>query len=311
MVEQTLVGVVTVTFNSATVLPDFLRCMSAQSHRNFLLFAVDNASQDDTTNILRSCSDHRLKFVLNAGNLGVAEGNNQGIRAALEAGCSAVLLINNDTEFETELVAKLLEALDTYDAEIVCPKMMYYDQPDRIWCAGGEFLPSRGYMSICYGENEIDRGQHDRVRVVTDVPTCCVLIKKRVFDIIGLMDERYFVYVDDSDFMYRAMKAGVRMIYFPGAKLLHKVSSLTGGGESQFAIHYATRNRVFFQLKYFGVLRTLPWILARELTWFAALAAGRKDLTWFRRKNAAVRSAFALERTTPAERHSAPTGRIK
>src|ERR1700733_2803561 len=97
------IGVVTVTYNSASVLPAFLGCVMEQTHREFILFAADNSSTDDTLRMLRGCSDERLKIIANPDNRGVAAGNNQGIVAALEAGCRSVLLLNNDTEFGATL----------------------------------------------------------------------------------------------------------------------------------------------------------------------------------------------------------------
>lgn len=294
MASQDRIGIVTVTYNSASVLPDFLRCVLAQTHDNFLLIAVDNASKDASVEILRSCTDGRLRITANPDNRGVAEGNNQGIVQALEAGCSSVLLLNNDTEFGPTLLAQLLQGLHDHQVEMTCPKMMYFDEPDRIWAAGGKFLPFRGYMSICVGEGEIDRGQYDTPRLVTDVPTCCVLIRKEVFDRIGMMDRRYFVYVDDSDFMYRAMKEGLRLMYLPDARLLHKIGRSTGGKESPFSIHYGTRNRVFFQLKHFGVLFCLFWLLIRQIVWAFALLSGKKNFQWYCAKNRAILSAFRM-----------------
>lgn len=294
MAKGDLIGVVTVTYNSAAVLPDFLRCMGEQTHREFLLFAVDNASKDDTLRILRHCADERVRVIANLDNRGVAAGNNQGIRAALEAGCASVLLINNDTEFDGALIAQLDEGLGAHRVGMTCPKMMYYDEPERIWAAGGAFRPWRGYRNIHFGEDEIDRGQCDRARLVTYVPTCCVLIRKEVFAKIGMMDERYFVYVDDVDFMYRAMKAGVKLMYLPEAKLLHRVGRLTGGEDSPFAIRYGTRNRVFFLLKHFGLVRTLPWLVVCQVVWFAALVSGKKEMDWYKLKNEAFRLGLEM-----------------
>src|SRR6266851_3540121 len=97
------IGVVTVTYNSGSVLADFLKSVWFQSHGNFILYTVDNASTVTRMQVLRGCTDSRLKIISNADNLGVAEGNNQGIRLALEDGCGYVLLINNDTEFNEDL----------------------------------------------------------------------------------------------------------------------------------------------------------------------------------------------------------------
>jgi GT2 family glycosyltransferase len=288
MAKGDLIGVVTVTYNSATVLPDFLRCIATQAHSEFLLIAVDNASKDDTLRILRECPDARLRVIANTENRGVAEGNNQGIRAALDAGCASVLLINNDTEYDPTLISQLDEGLGTYHVEMICPKMMYYGEPRRIWSAGGAFQPWLGYRIVHLGGNEIDHGQCDRARLITYVPTCCVLIRKEVFEKVGMMDERYFVYVDDVDFMYRAMKAGVRLMYSPEPKLLHKVGGLTGGEDSPFTIRYTTRNRVYFMLRHFGAAKSLPMLFMYQCYFAAGVLCGRFSLKTYRIKQRAV-----------------------
>jgi GT2 family glycosyltransferase len=290
------IGVVTVTYNSGGLLPDFLRCLASQTFRSFMLFAVDNASADGTMRILLDCRDPHTEIIANSHNKGVAAGNNQGIQAALAAGCSSVLLINNDTEFPPSLIADLDQGLAHYQVEMICPKMMYYDHPERIWAAGGTFQPWRGYRSIHLGEGETDRGQRDLARLVTYVPTCCVLIKKDVFETIGLMDERYFVYWDDADFMYRAMKAGVRLMYLPQAKLLHKVASLTGGASTPFALRYGTRNSIYFLLKHFGIILTLPWLALHQLVWCGKLILGRRSKPWFAAKQSAFWEAVSMWR---------------
>jgi hypothetical protein len=287
------IGIVTVLYNSAQVLEGFFASIEAQTYREFIVYCVDNQSTDGSGDL---CARRGLPYRLisNAANLGVAAGNNQGIRAAIADGCEYVLLINNDTEFESDLVAKLLEAARDDSVDMVCPKILYFDVPDVIWAAGGKFQPLFGHRCIHIGENEIDKGQYDKRRFVQYVPTCCVLIRRSVFEDVGLMDSRYFVYVDDVDFMFRAARAGKRLLYVPEATLLHKVGRLTGGEASPFSIRMGTRNRIFFHLKHFGLLRTIPWIAVRELSWIFSLAVNGRGLSWFRLKNSALREAMRL-----------------
>src|SRR5260370_42441877 len=123
MESNNKIGVVTVTYSSGKVLPDFLRCVFNQTHSNLVLFAIDNASTDTTMQLLRDCADPRLMIIANPDNRGVAEGNNQGIRAALEARCDSVLLVNNDTVFDNDMMEKLLAGLSDHGADMTCPKM--------------------------------------------------------------------------------------------------------------------------------------------------------------------------------------------
>lgn len=282
------IGVVTVTYNSGTVLLPFLKCVLQQTQNDFILFVVDNASSDNTLQILRDCGDERLRIIGNLDNRGVAEANNQGIRAALKAGCSSVLLLNNDTEFNTALFSILDEGLRKHDAEMICPKMMYFDEPKRIWAAGGKFQPWLGYKIVHLGADQIDVGQHNKAHPVLYVPTCCVLIKMEVFEKVGLMDERYFVYVDDVDFMYRAMKAGIKLIYTPETTLLHKVSSLTGGDGSPFALRYQVRNWAYFQRKHLPRWLALLWYGQTQARSFFAYLFGKNTRSkWILRRTAA------------------------
>jgi GT2 family glycosyltransferase len=92
-----LIGIVTVTFNSASVIEGFMDSVLKQTGAKFILYVIDNASSDDTLNRLSEYQDPRIVVIPNQINVGVAEGNNIGIRAALNRGCTFVLFLNNET----------------------------------------------------------------------------------------------------------------------------------------------------------------------------------------------------------------------
>jgi GT2 family glycosyltransferase len=287
--------VVTVTFNSAPVLPAFLVCTLGQTHLNFILYAVDNASVDDSVALLRDTRDGRVKVIANTVNQGVAEGNNQGIRAALEDGCDAVLLLNNDTEFSSDMFARLLAGLDENHCDMTTCKMLYFDPSDTIWCAGGWFDEKRFYGAFHFGMGEQDTGQYDEAKRVTYVPTCCLLVRRSVFELVGLMDARYFVYTDDVDFLYRCLKQNLTLWYLPEVRLYHKVSSLTGGDESLFAIRFMTRNRLFFLRKHLSGFQVLLWTAHfLLLTTPKRLFAGLDSMRQFRLRWMAVFEGFRM-----------------
>ena len=240
------IGVVTITYNGGAVIDGFIRSLLAQTHSNFIVYIVDNASSDDTLNRLENYSDPRIVVLANMNNKGVAAGNNQGIEAALKDECELILLINNDTEFGSELIDTLIAEKVRNQCSMVAPKIYFYDDPLRIWYAGGFFSQRRAYMCGHYGLREIDSGQYDHLNQVAYAPTCCLLIDKDVFSSVGMMNEKYFVYVDDQDFCYRAYKMGETLFFIPNAKLYHKESHSTGGVTSRFGARYATRNQVYF-----------------------------------------------------------------
>lgn len=294
------IGVVTVTYNSENVLPEFFDSLASQTCPEYTLYVVDNASKDETLEQCRARADLPIVILPNDSNLGVAEGNNQGIRAALADGCEYVLLLNNDTVFGPQLFAQLRDGLQKHACAMVTPKIYYHDTPDLIWAAGGRFRRWRGCSIEHYGEGCRDADEFKVTRFVTYAPTCCVLIRKGIFDRVGLMDPQYFVYSDDVDFMYRAMKCGQTMKYMPTCSLLHKVSSLTGVGGGEFAARYGTRNRVYFLRKSLPRLEAAFWISIYRAHLFLRYLTGRdrREIWTIRRK--AVAEGMAMEVPIPS-----------
>jgi len=269
------VGVVTVTYNSGKVIDEFLHSLLAQTHSDFILYAVDNASSDDTLTRLSAYPDSRIVVIPNRQNVGFAAGSNLGIHAALEAACQSVLVINNDTAFGPQLIEQLVTGLSEHGCQMTVPKILYYDHPDTIWAAGGTLSWLRGLRPKHFGDGQTDRGQFDAPRPITFAPLCCTLISSDVFGLIGCLDTRYFVYGEDMDFMDRAKEAGLKVVYVPNATVRHRVNALTGGATSEFTIRYTTRNYVYFLLRRFGIW-SVPLLVANQ-AYFAARLLLRFD----------------------------------
>jgi GT2 family glycosyltransferase len=253
------IGLVTITFNSESVIDGFLDSVNQQDYPNFCLYIVDNDSHDRTLKVVEEKANPVTTVIIkNDFNNGVAAGNNQGIIKALEDGCSYIMLINNDTEFEPTLISKLYKTAVNRNYSVIAPKIMYFNDPQIIWFAGGGFKRLYGYKCYHTGMGVKDELQFIDAEI-TYAPTTCVLIGRSVFDDIGLMDEKYFVYFDDVDFFYRMMKYGKhKMLYISDVNFLHKEGSLTASKTGalnrfkfgNFHIRYTTRNRIYFLKKH-------------------------------------------------------------
>ena len=252
------IGVVTVTYNSDKVLQPFLSDLFAQSFHNFNLYVIDNASEDKTLKILDDLNDNRVNQIRNHSNIGVAAANNIGIKKALEDKCSHILILNNDIEFPNSLFKDMLESIKKENCSMMTPKIMYHSDKDIIWYAGGGFKKSNGYLPFHTGFNENIKNNNYQSLYVDYASTCCLLIKKDVFETIGYMDEKYFVYFDDTDFLFRVKKEGVHKIYYDSQiTLFHKVGSLTKSLTKEFERSYRThfflkqniRNHIYFLRK--------------------------------------------------------------
>ena len=280
MIKNERIGLVTVTYNSGDVLEDFLTSCWLQDYSNFHLYIIDNASSDSTIEQLNKIKDPRVTLILNTKNLGVAEANNQGIKAGLADGCQSILLINNDTTFPEDLITKLNEGACKYNAEIVAPTMYYFDEPEKIWFGGGRFIKWRALQAAHEGYRVIDtKNRYSLDKRITYAPTCCTLIHKNVFEKIGYMDERYFVYYDDTDFFFRTWQADIVFYYLGTTKLYHKVSSLTGGHASRFTLKYMTRNRVIFLRKHTSSTMYLYSLVFMQIEFLYCLFKGINSLS--------------------------------
>jgi len=257
------IGVVTVTYNSASLLHDFLSSLGQQDYTNWHGYIIDNDSKDQTLAELRSRNLDPLKYsiVANRDNVGVAAGNNQGIVMALEDGCDWVLLINNDTLFPPQLFGHLVQAAESHAWRAVVPKIHFKVPTNSIWYGGGGFDPRKGHTGYHTGIDQPDTGQFDLEKTVDYSPTCCMLIHRTVFEAVGLMDESYFAYFDDTDFCWRLKLAGVAIGYAPKYVLIHKVGSSTGGTASPFYARLTARNRLYFLKKHFGRTAPARWLV--------------------------------------------------
>ncbi|MEY2599168.1 MAG: hypothetical protein RLZZ142_1427, partial [Verrucomicrobiota bacterium] len=271
-------GVVSVTYNGAAFLRPFLRDCWKQTHPDFLLYLIDNQSQDETLPLLRAETDPRLRLVESPTNLGFAEGSNVGIRRARAEGCTHILLLNNDVEFPEDLFQTQAEELLRLGAAMIAPKIYYFDSPHLLWSAGGRFGRLWGWTSIHRGEGQPDLGQYERTEPIENAPGCCLLIEASLFDRIGMLDPRYFVYFEDTDFCLRALRAREKFYYTPKTHLFHKVSSSTGGEDSPFSLRMYSRNKAYYLLKHFPCAGWL-WILA-YLAYILLLALQGKRGGW-------------------------------
>jgi len=196
-------------------------------------------------------SKKHITLIKNGENRGFPGGNNVGIKFALEFfDPDYILLLNNDTVVDENFLGELIKKGDSRDAVgILGPKIYFYDEPQTIWSAGCKisWKLSRG---IQIGTNELDKGQYNEIKEVEYVSGSAFLIKCEVIEKIGLMDEKYFLYFEESDWTLRANQEGFKSLYIPTSHIWHKVSRSGGGISKPIGLYYITRNRWIFMRKW-------------------------------------------------------------
>jgi hypothetical protein len=123
--------------------------------------------------------------------------------------------------------------------------MLFFDQPDIIWCAGNQIDWRDGETTRIGVGQPLSSVANDPCREVDFMTSCAICIKKAVFDDIGLFDERFFIYYDETDWFARAARAGWKSIYVPDAIMWHKVSA-TMVESSPRTDYYMVRNKFLF-----------------------------------------------------------------
>lgn len=292
-------GVVTVTYNSQSVFPEFLDSVLRQTYPDFILYIVDNASTDGTQRSIAEIADARVRVHCSPENLGFAAGTNLGMKMALEEGCDTLMLLNNDTVFGPEMFQQLVDGLDQYDCDMTTPKMLYYEPPNKIWAAGGRLNKWLGYRNQHDGENQLDDGRFDSPRKITFTPFCCIVMRRSVVEKLGYLDERYFVYTEDADYCFRAMQSRLSIWYVPQAKLWHKVSSLTGH-MSDFMVRYCTRNRIYFLRKLLSDFQAKSWYGIYHIHYAVAFLSGKNSHDRWRLRRTSAGEGWRMQ---PATRH--------
>ena len=196
-------------------------------------------------------SSGRLILVKNDKNEGFAEGNNIGIRYAINnLNSDYILLLNNDTVVDKNFLVEMLKVAENDDKiGVAGPKIYYYDEPNKIWFAGGK-ISWKCCRGLNIGNNEIDTWQYEKVTEVEYVSGCAFLIKKEVVEKIGLFEKIFFLYFEEIDWTLRASKFDYKSVYVPKGRIWHKVSRSGGGIKGKVGLYYITKNRWLIMKKW-------------------------------------------------------------
>src|SRR3990167_6762354 len=236
---------------------DSLRRCSQDSHK-IEFIVVDNNSDDGSVEALSKIKD--IDLIGNRKNFGFAGGINVGIKAALEKEANFILILNNDTIVDNDLLINLLVASKSGD--IISPKIYFapgfefhkerYKKGDLgkvIWCAGAK-IDWQNIIGQHIGVDEVDTGQFGARQKIDLATGACMLVKRKVFEKIGFFDEKYFLYLEDMDFCVRAKKAGFKILFEPRAAIWHKNAASIGGSGSSLQDYYFTKSRLLFAFKF-------------------------------------------------------------
>jgi hypothetical protein len=204
---------------------DTIECLQVLKECDYSLLTVivvDNGSTNDSVSRIRSAHPQVL-MLESEKNLGFAGGNNIGIRYALAHGAEYVWLLNNDTKPARDALSALVaKALTDRCIGAVASICYYYDAPSRVQAWAG----TRVNLWTGYVRNSTIAHEDDWFEALygASMLIACTAIRSA-----GLLDERFFLYWEETEFCLRLRKKGWRIAAAPDSRILHKVSASTRG----------------------------------------------------------------------------------
>lgn len=247
MSESPSVGIVTVNYNSAAFIGGFLDSLAAVEDPNWQLVVIDAASHDGSADEIERRYPH-AHIVRCQENVGIARGNNLGAQYCLEQRLDYILFVNNDTTQEPDFLRTLVAAAD--ERTMVAPRILYAGDHRLISTHAGDFDWDLGlFRNTYHGKQD---GPATRVRRELQTASfCCILVSAAAWRDAGPLDERFFMYYEETDFLRKALEGGYRLLYEPEAVVYHQESASSGGGwMTPFKSYYATRNRLYLVRKH-------------------------------------------------------------
>jgi len=294
-----LVYIVMVNFNGYKDTIEGLESMKNVHYDNYKMVIVDNGSQDNSIERLVEWAERnsldfelieaeciinskyevekKIVFIRSKKNGGYAYGSNLGIKLAIVNGADYILVMNNDIVVSPDFLEPLVEMCERDDTiGIVSGKIYFYNKPNVIWSNGGAFNKWTGKLEH-FNFNEFDIGQLPQ-KEISFLSGCMWLIPRQVFEKIGLINEEYFMYMEDLEFCYRVLKSGYKLAVNPESKIWHKIGSSVGLW-SKLGAYWTGRNKIKFILENitgFPKLTSLVYQLFYTPLWWAL--KGRFDL---------------------------------
>jgi GT2 family glycosyltransferase len=242
-------------------IEDTIECL-ASLHQSIVpvhAIVVDNGSAESDIEQIRT-SGFAYTVIPTGANLGYAEGNNVGLRFALDQKFQVIAVLNNDTVVEPVSFGALLEHLLVDEHRALSPDIRYFDNPSRSWFEGG--VLDKGWPRHLQPD-EIATSE-GRLRPSDCLSGCCIAARRETWERVGLFDGDYFLIFEDSDWSLRARRCGVKLYVATESVIRHKVSrSFESGPSSVLGNFYFVRNGLIFQARY--ARRYLPAFILRWL----------------------------------------------
>lgn len=276
-----LVSIIIVNWNARENLQECLHSLYKIDFQNYEVLLVDNGSVDDSIKFIRN-KYPKVKVIESGKNLGFAGGNNLGFK---QAKGEYVLFLNNDTVVTKDFLGKLVDFMEKRrDVGIVQPKILFHRPGTtlhhKINSVGSFLLPSGFLFHLDYGQK--DKSKKEPYEIFSAYGAC-FLARKALLNKIGLFDNRYFAYFEETDLCHRTWLYGLKVMVLPEPFIYHKGAKTAEKLPSAFIQFHSFKNRLYTYLKNLEALNLIkifiPHLLICEISSLLYLVFGKPSYT--------------------------------
>lgn len=204
-----------------------IKCIDSLKQQSYIEHVIISNNNPHPLNQEILARKKPVTILNNKENNGYAAGMNEGIRFALTLDCEYILLTTNDTVFPPNSINQFVEEAKKKNLDLATP--LIKDEKGDVWFAGGEIDKVRFTAGHKTGKTDYLSG-------------CCMLIRREVFNSIGLLNERYFLYYEDVDFCIRARTKGYKLGVIDTVAISHDTSKSTATKKNMR--YYLARNHL-------------------------------------------------------------------
>ncbi len=239
------IGIIIVNWNGKKDTLACLESLSKLTYTNIETIVIDNGSTNDSVQAISSAFP-QITLICNNENLGFAGGNNVGIKYAIANKCDYIYLLNNDTVVAPNLLNIFLEHMNALNRPAILGSKVYlFEDQTKFDHLGGIWNEEKAQFDLLHARSIDDGIKFEKPIAVDYVCGCSLFAPTLAFQKIGLLEEKYFLFWEESDFCFRAKKNGYCVFVSPQAKIWHKVSASFIGGKPH-TTYFWWRNRLLF-----------------------------------------------------------------
>lgn len=269
--ELPRITVISVSYQNPLNVLECLDSVKRNAYEGIRVIVVDNGNAGSAAVVRDAYPDVEIMRLRNEG---LASAVNTALHAALSGGAEYVILLNDDVVIARDFIAEAIgaAAADPRAATVTGP-VYYYDDPERLWYAGGEILWWLG--KTFHRGRRVEWGPAFREpRHVGYSTGAATVYRADALRAVGDWDDRYFLVFEDSDWCVRASRKGWHHLYTPGPKAWHKVSASFGGEKAASYLYFLFRNNVLFMRKH-----ARPWHWPTFVVFFMLESLARYSVT--------------------------------